>query len=114
MFRKVIKALLLAGLSYFYMQSVGSNSKGWIDAVLLDTVNWLVLVAILYLASDYINALGVACVIVAALGIFIQGYIFYTIQFPSTQIEKSQVERPKDCWGENTTWYQRLSGRCYQ
>lgn len=113
MFRKVIKALLLAGLSYFYLQSVGSNSKGWIDAVLLDTVNWLVLVAILYLASDYINALGVACVIVAALGIFIQGYIFYTIQFPSTQIEKT-VEKPKDCWSENTSWYQRLSGRCYQ
>ena len=109
-----MKTLLLVGLSLFYIQSVSSNTNGWFDAVVMDTVNWLVLVVILYLASDYINALGVACILVLALGVFVQGYIFYKVQFPSTQIDRTDDTSAVDCRGENTTWYQKLSGRCYR
>lgn len=114
MFRKFMKAVLLAGLSWFYIQSVTANTNGWIDAVLLDTVNWIVLVIILYLASDYVHALGVACVLVAALGVFVQAYIFYTVQFPSTQIDKEDTEKPKRCFEEDATWYIRLINGCYR
>lgn len=115
MFRKFLKTSLLVGLSLFYIQSVSSNPNGWFDAVILDTVNWIMLVIILYLASDYINALGITCILVLALGIFVQGYRFYTVQFPSTQIERTDGDQPSaSCRDENASWYAKLSGRCYR
>lgn len=108
MFVKVFRGLLFLILLAFYVSNVMNNPDGLYAAVVLDRVNLLVLVTMLYLISDYIKVCGVLCILVALSGILIHGFRYREAQL-SAQNGAVAQEEEVNC---SSSWYSKLNTKC--
>lgn len=69
MFWKVVKGILLAVLVLFYIVNVYENRNDLYGAIVFNRVNFLVLIGILYLASDYVKVCATLCIALVAGGL---------------------------------------------
>ncbi|MBR1757079.1 MAG: hypothetical protein IJ738_05915 [Alphaproteobacteria bacterium] len=112
MFEKTMRIILLALLTGFYVLNVSNNSDDLFGAIVLNRVNFILLVAILYLAADYIKGISTLWVMVLTAGVLFHGYMYYTTYAAQQENEAPKTHFEK-CRGEKATWYSKLNDRCY-
>jgi len=112
MLGKAIKIILLILLVLFYVRNI-TNTNDWVAAVLYNRVNFIVLVAILYLAACFVSPLGVICFLVLVGGLFFHGYMYYNVYKSSAEAEDAQMSAVERCHGNKSTWYSKLNDSCY-
>jgi len=111
MVEKIIRGLILVALIVFYVGNLYHNRANLYDAIVFNRINFLVLVAILYLAADYIDICMNLCILVLIGGLFFHGYMYYNTYVSNN--DSHQQVREKNCSGEGSTWYSKLNDRCY-
>ncbi|MBQ9271523.1 MAG: hypothetical protein IJ218_04600 [Alphaproteobacteria bacterium] len=112
MFAKIMRAILLLVLCAFYVLNIIDNSDDLFGAIVLNKVNFLLLIAILYLAADYIKGISTLWLIVLTGGVLLHGYLFYE-DYTATQEDDEPKTHFEKCRGPNATWYSRLKDHCY-
>lgn len=110
MFEKIIRGLILAGLIVFYVGNIYHSRGSLYDALVFSRINFILLVAILYFASDYLPSLMNLCVLVLIGGLLFHGYMYYTAHV--SQVAAQQQPKERNC-GEGSNWYSKLNDRCY-
>ena len=111
MVEKIIRGLILVALIVFYVGNLYYNRANLYDAIVFNRINFLVLVAILYLAADYIDICMNLCILVLIGGLFFHGYMYYNAYVSNSSAQQQTKE--KNCYGEGSTWYSKLNDRCY-
>lgn len=109
MFVKVFRGLLFLILLAFFIPNVLNNPDGLYAAVVLDRMNLLLLVILMYLASDYIKGLGVVCILVAVGGILIHGFRYRESRLSEQNSVAAAQEETVNCEG---SWYSKLNTKC--
>ena len=110
---KVIKGILLAALIVFYVINVYSNRDDLYGAIVLNRLNFVTLVAILYLAADYVKICASLFMLVFIGGILFHGYMYYNA-YMGTRNDGNAVQTDSDkCRGKGGSWYTKLNKRCY-
>ena len=112
MLEKTVRIMLLTLLIGFYVLNVYNNKNDLFGAIVLNRVNFILLVAILYLVADYIKGISTLWIMVLTAGVLFHGYMYYTtyVAQKNNEVPKTHLEK---CRGENATWYSRLNDRCY-
>ena len=108
---KIAKGLLLIGLIVFYIYNLYMNKNDLYGALVFNRINFITLIAILYLASDYIEICMNLCILVLIGGLLFHGYMYYNAY--STNNSSQQQTKEKNCYGKGSTWYSKLNDRCY-
>ena len=110
---KIIKGILLVVLTAYYLNNVISYGDSWYTAVLYNRINYIILVAILYLASSFVKYFEVLCALVFVGGLLFHSYMYYiTYNTPTTSFETS-LPQAKKCQGKGVNWYTKLNDSCY-
>lgn len=113
MLGKIIRGILLVLLIAFYARNVYYSGGDWLNAVIYNRVNFIVLVAILFLASYFARVFGTLCMLVLAGGILFHGYMYYSAYAGSNRSGNTTQAQTDKCHGEGSTWYSRLNDNCY-
>ena len=111
MVEKIIRGLILVALIVFYACNLYHNRANLYDAVVFNRINFIVLVAILYLAADYIDICMNLCILVLIGGLCFHGYMYYNAYVSNDSSQQQNKE--KNCYGAGSTWYSKLNDRCY-
>ncbi len=116
MFSKIVRAILLILLATFYIYNVVINIDYWESVVLYNRLNFIVLVAILYLASTFFKFFEIFFAIVLIGGILFHGHMYYKT-YRETQTNEQELStdfpKAKRCSGKGTNWYTKLNNSCY-
>jgi len=113
MFWKVIKGILLVAFILFYVKNVYDNRDDLYGAILFNRVNFIVLVAILYLVSDFVKGCASLCMAVIVGGILFHGYMYYSA-YMETRTGNTQQTESEKCHGSGSSWYSKLNSNCYK
>lgn len=116
MFSKVLRATLLILLTAFYVNNVMTHLDNWYGVVVYNRLNFIILVAILYLASTFFKFFEVFFAIVLIGGILFHGHMYYkTYRATSTTEQEwnSGFPKAKKCSGKGVNWYTKLNDSCY-
>lgn len=108
---KVIKGILLAALMIFYAKNIYDGRKDWYEAIVLNRVNFITLVAILALLSDYIKRCATLCMFVLVGGILFHGYMYFKVYVAHRNADNVVQQQAGKCSGKG--WYAKLNGKCY-
>lgn len=111
MFWKVIKGILLVGLVIFYAINIYHSRNDLYGAFLLNRINFITLVLILYFAADYIRVCTTLCLLTIVGGILFHGYMYYQVY--SADREGVDVSQVKSCRASGESWYSKLNKNCY-
>ena len=113
MFWKVIKGLLLGALVLLYAHNLYLDRTDLYGAVVFNRINFLLLLGILYLISDYIRACATLFIMVLVGGLLFHGYMYYTTYTGSRGEANTIQTHAQKCHGSGGSWYSKLNDRCY-
>ena len=108
---KVLKGLLLVVLAAFYLKNIGDSSSSLWETVLYSRINFVLLVVMLYLASEFVEICKTICVFVLGFGLLFHGYMYYNAYY-NAKHNAGNVQEVK-CDGAGSSWYSKLNERCY-
>lgn len=112
MFWGFVKGLILTALIVFYAVNLYNNSHDLYGAVLFNRLNFAVLVAILFLAGDYIKICTTLCILTIIGGLMFHGYIYYKI-YSADKDNANAGQVQTKCRGAGGSWYTKLNSNCY-
>ena len=107
---KIFRGILLAAAVIFLAQNLYNERNDLYGAIVFNRINFLTVVVILYLMSDYIKECMNICLLVLLGGIVFHSYMYYTVYNSNGNSEQAKV---RNCSGEGSTWYSKLNDRCY-
>lgn len=110
---RVIKGILLAVLLVFYVYNVYTARNDLYGAIVLNRVNFVVLLAMLYLAADYAKIFANLFMLVLIGGLLFHGYMYYTVYAASRGDDNVIQTQGQKCRGKGSSWYSKLNGNCY-
>lgn len=113
MFRKVIRGIILVALLAFYAINIYAGRDNLYGAIVLNRVNFVVLLAILYLAADYVKICTTLFMVVLVGGILFHGYMYYNTYFGSRSEGNTVQTKAEKCHGKGSSWYSKLNDNCY-
>lgn len=116
MFSKILRATLLILLTAFYVNNVITHLDNWYGVVVYNRLNFIILVAILYLASTFFKFFEVFFAIVLIGGILFHGHMYYKTYHATSTTEQewdSGMHKAKRCSGKGVNWYTKLNDSCY-
>ena len=115
MFGTIIRVALLLLLMFLYANNIIDNIDNWYGAVVYNRINFLILLAILYIISTFIKEFQPLFMLILIGGLIFHGYMYYKVYTQTNTGQEFSTEAPKQkkCSGEGVTWYTKLNNSCY-
>lgn len=118
MFWKIIKSIILIALILFYAQNLYNGRSDLYGAIVYNRLNFITIIAILYLLSDYIKLLKPLWILLFIVGGGFHAYKYYDINYNTPElnaVENSKADKnnPRKCREGEDSLYDKLNGKCY-